>query len=221
MMQLIIFDLDGTLLNTLDDLAAAANAALCTCGFPTRSLEEVRQFVGNGVAKLLERALPEKEKTAENLARIKNAFFSYYDQHLWDYTHPYEGIQEVLTALQRHHIKLAVASNKYQAAAERLITYFFPDISFVAVLGQRENIPTKPNPQIVFDIFRITGINPKDVLYVGDSAVDMQTAQNAGVQACGVTWGFRSRNELASCQPNYLINEPSQLLEMLNQRIRN
>lgn len=213
-MKLIIFDLDGTLLNTIDDLAAAANHALWEYGLPACSVEQCRQLVGNGVSKLLERILPQEMCTPENIARLRAPFFSYYDTHLWDQTRPYNSIKGVLQALQARGVKLAVASNKYQRATERLIQHFFPQISFVKVLGQRENIPLKPHPQIVEDILQAAGETRENTLYVGDSAVDMQTAQNAGVKACAVTWGFRSREELATCKPAYLIDSPAQLTEI-------
>ncbi len=209
--MLVIFDLDGTLLNTIDDLAAAANHALSACGFPARSVEECRQFVGNGVAKLLERALPQGHKTPGNLAAMREAFFAYYDAHLTDKTRPYPGIKELLINLQARGIKLAVASNKYQRATERLVRHFFPQISFTAVLGQRENIPVKPHPQIVEDILTLAHETPAHTLYVGDSDVDMQTAQNAGVRACAVTWGFRSREVLTAYEPFALVDFPQDI----------
>ena len=215
-MKLVIFDLDGTLLNTLEDLAASANAALAACGFPARSVNEVRQFVGNGVAKLLERALPDGAKTPENIAQLKQAFFAYYDAHLWDHTRPYPEIEKLLQALAARGVKLAVASNKYQRATERLIKHFFPEIPFIAILGQRDGVPTKPNPQMVFDVLRTAEIRAADTLYVGDSSVDMQTAQNAKVRACGVTWGFRSREELAAFDGILLADKPVQILTYLN-----
>lgn len=215
-MKLVIFDLDGTLLNTLQDLADAANAALKACGFAPRSKREVQQFVGNGVAKLLERSLPDDHKTSEHLARLQRAFLKYYDEHLWINTCPYPGIEKLLQDLSARKIKLAVASNKYQSAAERLIKHFFPHISFVAVLGQREGVPTKPNPQIVFDILSGAGVQAEETLYVGDSAVDMQTAINAGVKPCGVTWGFRPREELAVFSPLLLAVHPQDILHLFD-----
>lgn len=213
--MLVIFDLDGTLLNTLDDLSAATNHALTVCGFPARSVGECCGLVGNGVGKLLERALPDGEKTSENIARMKLAFFTYYDAHLTDFTRPYPGILETLSALQTRGIKLAVASNKYQAATFKLMTHFFPQITFAAVLGQQEGLPVKPHPHMVEHILQVTEESAPRTLYVGDSDVDMQTAQNAGVKACGVTWGFRSREVLAACHPAYLIDSPKQLLEIV------
>ena len=147
----IIFDLDGTLLNTIDDLGHACNHALEACGFPTHPIEEYPRLVGNGVNKLIERALPEGEKTEETVLRVREFFVPYYDAHNCDYTHPYDGIPELLAALQSQGHHLAVASNKYQAATEKIVAHFFPGI-FDIVLGERTGIPRKPDPQIVKDI---------------------------------------------------------------------
>lgn len=212
--MLFIFDLDGTLLNTIEDLSNAANHALQTCGFAVRPLEECKQFVGNGVTKLLERALPDGHKTPENVAQMREAFFAYYDAHLTDFTRPYAEIVETLTALQQNGVYLAVASNKYQRATSALIAHFFPQISFAAVQGQRDGVPVKPHPQMVQEILKVAKQTREQTLYVGDSDVDMQTAQNAGVKACGVTWGFRSRESLAAYHPAYLIDKPEQLIEI-------
>ncbi len=215
MIALIIFDLDGTLLNTIDDLAQAANAALLACGLPSRTVEECRQFVGNGVSKLLERAVPETKRTPDVLIRMHREFFSYYDTHLTDKTLPYPGIEALLAVLQKRGVKLAVASNKYQRATERLIRHFFPQISFVAVLGQRENVPVKPHPHIVQEILQTASEPAESCLYIGDSEVDMQTAQNAGIKACGVTWGFRSREVLAAYHPAALVDHPQGIAALL------
>ena len=210
--MLLIFDLDGTLLNTIDDLARAANYALRTCGFATRSVEECRQFVGNGVSKLLERALPEKSRTPQNMADMRAAFFAHYNEHLIDHTYPYPGIQKLLACLQAGGVKLGVCSNKYQQATTHLIDYFFPKIKFSAVLGQREGLALKPDPQMIEEILHLVQEPKEHCLYVGDSEVDMQTAQNAHVKCCGVTWGFRSRQNLAVYQPAYLVDNPVQIL---------
>ena len=210
--MLIIFDLDGTLLNTLDDLASAANYALTACGFPARSVEECRQFVGKGVTKLLERALPEGAANEQTVARMREAFFTHYDEHLADQTLPYAGIQKLLSDLQSRHMQLAVCSNKYQRATSRLIAHFFPTIHFAAVQGQVEGIPVKPHPQMVHEILRAAQVTCENCLYVGDSDVDMQTAQNAGIKACAVTWGFRSQEVLAAYHPSHFVDEPAQIL---------
>ena len=214
-MKLIIFDLDGTLLNTIDDLTDAVNYALWEYGFAPRSVDECRTFVGNGVAKLMERALPESARTAENVVRMRELFARYYDAHLWDKTRPYPVLKGVLGALQARGIQLAVASNKYQSATERLVKHFFPQVAFVAVLGQRDNVPTKPHPQIVQDILAAVGETPENTLYIGDSDVDMQTARNAGVKACAATWGFKPREVLTACQPDYLIDTPQEIPSLL------
>lgn len=212
---LVIFDLDGTLLDTIADLAAAANAALQANGFPVRTQEECQRFVGNGVTKLLERALPEGHKTMQDVEKIRPAFFAYYDEHLMDVTRPYPGMAELLGGLQKRGVKLAVASNKYQSATERLVKHFFPNISFCAVLGQREGVAVKPDPAIVNEILWASGASREDTLYVGDSDVDMQTAHNAGVRVCAVTWGFRSREELASFRPDFMADRPADIAEMV------
>ncbi len=212
MKKLVIFDLDGTLLNTIADLANSTNQALAHYGFPTHEVEAYRYFVGNGVTKLFERALPEPERTPENIARIRSRFVPYYDEHNADLSTPYDGIPQLLEALQAQGVTLAVASNKYQAATEKLVRHFFPTIRFAAVLGQREGIPTKPDARIVDDILRLCGVARADVLYVGDSNVDMQTAINARVEAAGVAWGFRPVEELAAYRPAHIVREPKEIL---------
>ena len=204
MKRLVIFDLDGTLLNTIADLAQSTNHALKTLGYPTHEESAYNFMVGNGINKLFERALPEGEKTEENVLRVRREFIPYYDVHNADMSRPYPGIPELLERLQGAGVAVAVASNKYQAATEKLIAHYFPAIRFTAVFGQREGVNVKPDPTIVNDILAIARIPREEVLYVGDSGVDMQTAANAGVTACGVTWGFRPRTELEAFRPAHL-----------------
>ena len=212
MKKLVIFDLDGTLLDTIADLAESANHALKQLGYPTRDVETIRTFVGNGVNKLLFRALPDEEKTEENMMRMRTHFVPYYDAHNADLSAPYPGIVDLLEELQAKGLRMAVASNKYQEATVKLVKHYFPMIDFVEVLGQREGINVKPDPTIVFDILKKAGVSKEETLYVGDSGVDMQTAINAGVDAVGVTWGFRSRTELESFHPMGLIDKAEELL---------
>ena len=212
MKKLVIFDLDGTLLDTIADLAESANHALKQLGYPTRDVEKIRTFVGNGVNKLLFRALPDEEKTEENMMRMRTHFVPYYDTHNADLSAPYPGIVALLEELQAKGLRMAVASNKYQEATVKLVKHYFPMIDFVEVLGQREGINVKPDPTIVFDILKKAGVSKEETLYVGDSGVDMQTAINAGVDAIGVTWGFRPRTELEDFHPMGLIDQAEELL---------
>lgn len=212
MKRLIIFDLDGTLLDTIADLALSSNEALRHFGYPVHDMAAYRLFVGNGINKLLERALPEGERTEANVQRLRTVFIPYYTDHNADFTAPYPGIPELLSALQERGMALAVASNKYQAATEKLVHHYFPAIRFAAVLGQREGVPVKPDPAIVRDILAISGTTAEETLYVGDSGVDMQTAHRAGVESVGVTWGFRPVSELQAFHPHHLIDRAGELL---------
>lgn len=211
MKKLVIFDLDGTLLNTIDDLGLSANYALQALGYPTHDLSAYPQMVGNGINKLIERALPEGEKTEENVRRMRSEFIPYYNLHNADRTLPYPGIPELLQNLNERGVLMAVASNKYQQATEKLIAHYFPSIPFAAVLGQRDGVAVKPDPAIVEDILQMTRLEHTDALYVGDSGVDMQTAANANVEACGVTWGFRPRTELESFSPAHIVSSPKEI----------
>lgn len=211
MKKLVIFDLDGTLLDTLADLAESTNQALRENGFPAHAIEEYKFFVGNGINKLFERALPPEARTQANVLCIRQAFLRHYDAHNTDRSRPYPGIPALLEELHQAGIRLAVASNKYQAATGKLIGHFFPGIPFAAVFGQREGVPAKPDSAVIREILTLTGINPADTLYVGDSGVDMQTACQGGVTACGVTWGFRPQEELERFHPAYIADAPEQI----------
>ncbi len=213
MKKLVIFDLDGTLLNTIADLAQSTNYALQACGYPIHEISAYKYFVGDGINKLFERALPDGERTQEQIQKIRSLFIPYYDRHNTDLTIPYPNIETLLETLQDSHFNLAVASNKYQSATKKLVRHYFPTIHFSSVLGQREGIPTKPNAQIVYDSMKAVNVSPEETIYVGDSDVDMQTARNAGVEAIGVAWGFRPIAELQVHHP-LLIAE--QVLDILN-----
>ena len=218
--KLVIFDLDGTLLYTVPDIAAATNQALAACGYPVHSETEIASYIGNGINKLFERALPEEARSQEEVLRIRSLFLPYYNEHCADATRPFDGIPELLAAICRRGIKVAVASNKYHPATVKLMQHFFPEIPFCAVFGEREGVPRKPEPAIVWDILRVAGISVsgdgrESVLYIGDSGVDMQTAANAGIEAVAVTWGCRTREELASCSPAHIVDRPSQIADIL------
>lgn len=211
MKRLIVFDLDGTLLNTIEDLAASTNYALAQCGYPAHDVDEYRYFVGNGIDKLFERALPSEVRSAEEVARMRSFFLPYYDAHNAVHTKPYAGIVELLGCLQAERVAMAVVSNKYQAATVKLIATYFPDIHFVAVLGQRQGVAKKPAPSAVNEVLSLSGTARRDALYVGDSGVDMETARNAGIESVGVTWGFRPEEELRQAGANHVVHTPALL----------
>ena len=207
-----IFDLDGTLLDTLGDLAASVNHALRTHGLPEHSIDDVRRFVGNGVRKLMERAVP--DGAANPLFDETFATFrQYYMAHSLDTTRPYEGIPETLKALKARGCHLAVVSNKMMAATQELCYHFFPDTIEVAI-GEDEaaGIRRKPAPDTVFAALKALGVGKEDAVYVGDSDVDIQTARNAGIPCISVLWGFRDRDFLLQNGAETFISTPSELL---------
>ena len=214
--MIIIFDLDGTLINTIDDLGQACNYALAACGFPTHKIEDYPRLVGNGINKLIERALPEKLRQEETVMQVREYFVPYYDEHNCDYTRPYEGIPQLLKTLKEQGHYLAVASNKYQAATEKIVAQLFPGI-FDIVLGERENIARKPDPQIVYDILSTlnTQLSTTNCLYIGDSLVDAQTAKAANLPFVACTWGFCTREQLLTVTPDHIVNHPLEILTLI------
>lgn len=212
--KLVIFDLDGTLLDTINDLALSVNHVLQKQGYPTHSVEQYKYFVGNGVEKLIERALPADRCTEELVSWVQEAYFAYYADHGQDHTKPYQGIMELLGELSKRDIALAVASNKHHSATVDLIEHYFGKNTFCAILGKRKECQPKPDPTIVYDIVKMCGVTNDDVLYVGDSGTDMLTAANASVCSVGVTWGFRTRDELEQHGANHIIDSPMELLDL-------
>ena len=206
-----IFDLDGTLLDTLNDLHASCNYALRTHGMPERSLEEVRQFVGNGVKKLMERAIPnglENPLFEETL----QTFRQHYLLHNLDTTLPYPGIMEMLQQLKAQGKRIAVVSNKFYAATQDLCKHFFGDTIQVAI-GEREDIKKKPAPDTVLEALRQLQVTRQDAVYVGDSEVDVETARNSGIPCISVLWGFRSKSFLLSHGATTFIETPNELTD--------
>lgn len=172
-------------------------------------------MVGDGVMKLIERAMPTAERTPENLATMRSHFLPYYESHNAELSAPYEGITALLAELRQKGLKMAVASNKYQAATRKLIPHYFPDTPFDPIFGQREDVPAKPHPQIVEEILAATSVARGEVLYVGDTNVDMLTAKAAGVDCVAVAWGFRPEAELAEHTPRAIIHHPLELLDYI------
>ena len=212
MTKLAIFDLDGTLLNTVEDLGNATNYALTQCGFPIHPTDAYYQMVGRGIYNLFRAAVPSEYATEDNVQKMASYFLPYYDAHKCDFTRPYDGILQMLDIITGKGVRLAVASNKYQDGAEKLVSHFFGEHDFVKILGQREGQPIKPDPAIVDQILaEVPSITKSETVYVGDSNVDMQTGANAEVRTIGVTWGFRSREELASYNPSAIVDSAEAL----------
>ena len=210
--QTYIFDLDGTLLDTLGDLAASVNYALRTYGMPEHSLDDIRRFVGNGVRLLMDRAVPHG---ADN-PQFDSAFATFrqhYMEHSLDTTRPYDGIPETLAELKSRGCRLAVVSNKFMTATQELIRHFFPDTIEVAIgEHEAEGIRKKPAPDTVNEAFRQLGVGKEQAVYVGDSDVDIQTARNSGLPCISVLWGFRDRDFLIQHGAETFISAPQELL---------
>lgn len=215
MKKTVIFDLDGTLLNTLDDLADSTNYALSKFGYPTRTIEEVRQFVGNGVAKLIERAIPEG-KNNPNFEKCLSIFKENYAQNMYNKTAPYNGIIEMLSNLKSKGIKIAVVSNKFDLAVKELCKKYFEGfIDFAAGENEAQGIKKKPAPDTVISVLNEFNFAPEDAVYVGDSDVDIMTAKNSKMPCISVTWGFRDEKFLLKNGATILINAPSEIYNHL------
>ena len=211
MYKTYIFDLDGTLLNTLGDLAASTNYALRQYGMPEHTIDDVRRFVGNGVGKLIERAIPEGLANSQ-YEDVLATFRKHYMLHSLDTTAPYPGIESLLHSLRSHGCNVAVVSNKFYNATVELCRHFFADTVEVAI-GERENIRRKPAPDTVFEAMRQLGVSGEDTVYVGDSDVDVATARNSGIPCISVLWGFRDRDFLIEHGATTFVNTPEDILK--------
>ena len=196
MKKLVLWDLDGTLIDTLEDLAAAVNHALTLRGLPLHTIDEYRRMVGHGVRNLVQQALPAGVDDAYVDACLKD-FKEYYSAHTDVKTRPYPGIVDLISDLDKRGVRMAIVSNKFQEGTEYLIKEFFPEIDFVAIMGNREGFPLKPSPEIVEHVLKLSGIPKADAILVGDSPTDMKTAANGGIDSIAVSWGYRTREELA------------------------
>ena len=213
--KLAVFDLDGTLLDTIGDLAEACNYMLGLRGLGSHTCEEYRKMVGNGILRLVERALPESLRTPEYVAEARRDFVAYYIDHIDRHTHPYDGIREVLHSLQNDGWVLAVASNKFDAGTKKLIANIFPEVDFKTIYGNREGFPLKPDAALLELIMKECGANTETTFMIGDSGVDIQTAKAAGVRSVGCSWGFRPRTELEEFGADFIVDTPSELLQIL------
>lgn len=211
-----IFDMDGTLVDTLEDLADSVNEMLAIYNFPQRTLEEVRNFVGSGAKKLLERALPAEKSVDKNfLDKALATYDECYSRHLLNKSKPYEGIMELLTHLQAKNIPLGICTNKQNFAAQIIAEKILSPIKFQKVFGDEKNQPRKPNPSRVLEIAKNFSVKPEEIAYFGDTAVDMQTANNAGFLAVGVSWGFRPE-ELQESGAKIIIDKPKDILKIID-----
>ena len=215
--RLAIFDLDGTLLDTIGDLAEACNHMLAIRGLAQHTREEYAQMVGNGILNLVKRALPEELRTPDYVEAARQDFLAYYTANIDRYTVPYEGIRKVLHTLQAEGWTMAVASNKFDEGTQRLVATIFPEVAFKAIYGNREGFPLKPDKALFDLIIAECSATTETTVMIGDSGVDMQTAKNAGVRSVGCTWGFRSREELEEHGADHIINKPLELLDVFNQ----
>lgn len=214
--DIVIFDLDGTLLNTIGDLAASVDYVMRSRNLPEHTDAEYRQMVGGGIKRLVERALPAELAANETYVdECVTQFRRYYVDNIDRHTVPYDGMCELLRDLQLKGVKLAVASNKFQHGTDRLVSKFFGDIDFVAVEGNREGAPLKPDPQIVTGILSRAGIAPERAVMIGDSGIDIRTAQAAGIDSIGVAWGFRFAEELYETGAKCVVSEVEELRKYL------
>ncbi|MDR2652923.1 MAG: HAD family hydrolase [Prevotellaceae bacterium] len=217
MIKCCIFDLDGTLIDSLRDIANAANSTLASFGLPAHDVEKYKQFVGNGVVKLMERILPDEYRTDTYKEKILSVFSENYNRSCLDFTKPYNGIRETLTELKKQNIILAVASNKPDNLAKKIINNLLPDI-FDDVFGKIADVPAKPSPDLCLRIMHNHNIEASACAFIGDSYIDVLTAINAKILPVGVTWGFRRRDELKNAGARYIINKPKELLNILKNR---
>jgi phosphoglycolate phosphatase len=212
MKKVILFDMDGTLVDTVDDLAASISYTLQKLDLPLKSREEVQSYLGNGIPILVELALPiDKKDKKEEATKI---FKDYYKDHLADFTKPYDGIVELINTLLASSFRLAVISNKIQAPLDTLVNRFFGS-SFEYIIGQRDDLKQKPAPDSVYLALKLMNVEKRDALYVGDSDVDFMTAKNANVDCVSCTWGFKTKQQLISYGAKHIIDKPSELLDLL------
>lgn len=213
--RLAIFDLDGTLLDTIGDLAEACNYMLSLRELGSHTREEYAKMVGNGILNLVKRALPEELRTDEYVMAARADFLDFYTANIDRHTRPYDGIYEVLRTLQEEGWSLAVASNKFDEGTQKLVLSIFPDIHFSAIYGNKEGFPLKPDAALLDLIMKECDADVATTWMIGDSGVDIQTAKNAGVRSIGCSWGFRPRTELEEFGADYIVDTPSEILQIL------
>lgn len=215
MYKLVIFDLDGTILNTLSDLSSSVNYVLKKQNYPLHSQAEIRNYLGNGVLKLIERSLP-AASTSEQIDKTYQMFLEYYSKNSMNETIPYDGIIDLLVSLKKKGITAAVVSNKIDSEVQKMCNRYFKGM-FKYITGERKGMPKKPDPSLVYDIIQKEKVSIQEVLYVGDSEVDLYTACAANIDCALVTWGFRKKADLVKLNPKYLINTANELLKVISE----
>ena len=213
--KLAIFDLDGTLLDTIGDLAEACNYMLSLRNLGSHTREEYAKMVGNGILNLVKRALPEEKRTDEYITAARHDFLEFYTANIDRYTRPYDGIREVLHTLQVDGWSLAVASNKFDEGTQKLVHTIFPDVTFKAIYGNKEGFPLKPDAALVQLIMDECDATAETTIMIGDSGVDIQTAKNSGIRSIGCSWGFRPRTELEEYHADFIVDTPLEILRVL------
>ena len=211
--ETLIFDLDGTLLNTLEDLTDSVNYALLKCDFPKRSIDEIRRFIGNGVRKLMERAVPDGITNDEYETAYK-FFEGHYAKNSRNKTGPYDGVVELMREAKKRGYKMAIVSNKIDFAVQDLRKEFFSDVVDVAV-GDSEDTENKPAPDMVYKAIRELGADKETCVYIGDTDVDLETAKNSGMDCISVSWGFRLRSELEGYGAKMIADTPAEILDFI------
>lgn len=215
MIKLVIFDLDGTLINSIMDLADATNYALRECGFTEHPVAKYNYFVGDGVNNLILRAIPEGSRCDAIILKVKNLFSEYYNKHYSDKTYIYEGIIPLLNNLKKKGLKLAVATNKPDQFAKEIITNLFGIGIFDFVQGHKEGIPHKPDPRIIKEAMSFLAVSDKETVMIGDTNVDIKTGKNAGIRTIGCLWGFRDELELKEAGADYIVSNPNEIIDIL------
>lgn len=216
MIKLVIFDLDGTLVDSVNDLADSVNFVLSKNGYPINDVNKYYHYVGSGTLKLVERALNRNTDDKAEISRLHEEFLEYYSKHYLDKTRAYDGIPKLLKLLNQTGIMISVASNKTDIFTKEIVKKLFSDIDFVCVSGKKVGVPRKPDPTIVFEILDSVNVNPCEALYVGDSDIDVQTGHNAGLMVCGCEWGFRGRDELLNSGSDFIVKNPAEISEIIN-----
>lgn len=216
MIKAVLFDLDGTLANSLKDLADAVNYALSVDNYPLHEVEEFKMFVGDGIAKMIERALPDGYKDAETVAAVQKNFLKYYSVHYADNTASYDGVDELLCELKAMGLIIAVVTNKAQEMADLVVKKLYGD-TFEKVFGKREGVPAKPDPTLALIAMEELGVKPCECVFLGDSGMDVLTAVNSGALPVGELWGFRGREELLENGAKYIIETPKELIDIIKE----